>query len=142
MLVERSTDLESSSLSQMFLDSLINQTLSLLLLKLLVVVSNICLMFVSGIVLLTDRWRVMGQVGVAVITIIPRHRGGGRRRRQRRRRPEGEDLVSVASGIEADESSSEFLVPLKTLECAARNFRYSLWPKVGHHGPKAKNPKG
>lgn len=88
MLVERSTNLERCGLSQVFLDPLINQTLSLLLLKLLIVVTNICLVFISSIVLLTDRWRVMGQISVAVIAIIPRHRGGKRWRRRRRRREE------------------------------------------------------
>jgi hypothetical protein len=43
MLGERSTDLECCRLSKMFFDPLINQTLSLLLLKLLIVASNICL---------------------------------------------------------------------------------------------------
>lgn len=43
MLIERSTNLESCSLSKMFFNSLINQALSLLLLKLLIVGSNICL---------------------------------------------------------------------------------------------------
>lgn len=71
MLIERSTNLESCSLSQMFFNSLIDQTLSLLLLKLLVVGSNICLMFVPRIVLFTDRWGVMGQVGIAVVAIVP-----------------------------------------------------------------------
>lgn len=62
----------------MLFDPLINQTLCLLLLELLVIASYIRLMLVPRIMLLSDRGRIVGEISVAVVAVIPRHGDGGR----------------------------------------------------------------
>lgn len=75
MLVKTGTHLmlECCSLSEMLLDPLINQTLVLLLIKLLIVGPHICLVFIACIVLFSDRRRIMRQVSVTVVAVVPRH---------------------------------------------------------------------
>lgn len=73
LVVGRANLLKSGSLAKMFLNPLVNQALSLLLLKLLVVGSHIRLVFVAGIVLFSYRGRIVGQISVTVVTVIARH---------------------------------------------------------------------